>query len=148
MTGQIEHQAADKKMPNRVSAIWRSRFVRFLLVGGVNTAFSYVVYALFLLVGLNYIFSSLFALIAGILFSFRTQGAFVFDNSDSRLLGRFALCWAFIYFGNVMLIKAMIILGMDAYTAGAFAIPPTAIVSYLIQKFVVFRRAGTSGPRS
>ena len=33
----------------------------------------------------------------------------------------------------------MMVAGLDAYTAGALAVPPIAMVSYLIQKYLVFR---------
>lgn len=116
------------------------RFILFLLVGGLNTAFSYGIYAFFLSLGLNYAIANLLALISGILFSFKTQGIFVFKNSDNRLLGRFLVCWVLIYMGNIFFIKQMLKLGLDAYVAGALAIPPIIVFSYLIQKFIVFRR--------
>src|SRR5690242_9298291 len=110
----------------------------------MNTAFSYLVYALALLVGLNYALASLIAVVAGVFFSFRTQGTLVFGNADNRLLGRFAICWAVIYGANVLLIKTIMLLGANPYVAGAAALAPITIVSYFVQKFVVFRRADHS----
>jgi putative flippase GtrA len=116
------------------------RFILFLLVGGFNTAFSYSIYAFFLFIGLNYAFANLLALATGILLSFKTQGVFVFKNPDNRLLGRFLVCWALIYMGNIFFIKKMLTLGLNAYVAGVLAIPPVVVFSYLTQKFIVFRR--------
>jgi putative flippase GtrA len=116
--------------------------VRFLIVGGVSTALSYGLYACLVFLGLNYAVANLAALVAGILFSFRTQGRFVFGNRDNRLLGRFVLCWALLYGVSVAFIRQMMALGMDGYVSGALAIPAIAVLSYLVQRFIVFRPTG------
>src|SRR5690242_21327465 len=67
-----------------IAALFHIRFLRFVLVGVMNTAFSYLVYALALLVGLNYALASLIAVVAGVFFSFRTQGTLVFGNARSE----------------------------------------------------------------
>ena len=122
------------------SRIRSSRVVRFLSVGGVVTAFSYGVYVLLLFVGVNYAVASLVSLTAGIVFSFKAQGTFVFDNTDNTRLGRFVLCWLLIYGANVLFIKRMMMLGLDGYVSGALAIPAIATLSYVVQRFVVFRK--------
>lgn len=122
-----------------------SRILRFLLVGGMGTAFSYGVYALLLMAGVHYAPANFMALCAGILFSFKTQGTFVFDNSDNSLLGRFVAVWLVIYVANVLFIREMLVLGLDVYSAGALAVPAIAIISYVGQRYVVFRTSGTTG---
>lgn len=113
--------------------------VRFLLVGMINTAFSYAIYAGFLYLGLSYQIANLIALVLGILFSFKTQGRLVFKNTDNRLFGRFLLSWVLIYLGTITLIGRIIAFGFDAYTAGALALPFSIALSYLMQKYYVFR---------
>lgn len=117
------------------------QFVRFLLVGGLNTGFSYAVYAALLFMGLNYVMANLGALLLGILFSFRTQGRLVFDNRDCRLIFRFAAVWGLIFLVNILLISVLIHSGLNAYWAGALAMVPITVISYFVQKFFVF---GTS----
>jgi putative flippase GtrA len=119
--------------------LYNSRILRFLIVGGATTALSYIVYAFLLFLGLSYIFASMAALVAGILFSFKTQGRFVFGNSDNRRIGGFVLCWVLIYVVNVTFIRQMIALGMSGYVSGALAIPVNVVLSYLVQRFIVFR---------
>jgi len=80
------------------------------------------------------------ALVTGILFSFKTQGRLVFHNSDHRLLGLFVLSWVVIYLCTITLIGRMIALGLNAYSAGAFAVPIVTVLSYLTQKYFVFRK--------
>jgi len=65
------------------------RFVRFLLVGTLNTAFSYLVYALLLLVGLHYAAANLGAVVLGIIFSFKTQGVLVFRDPRNALFAKY-----------------------------------------------------------
>lgn len=115
--------------------------IRFVLVGGLNTTFSYLIYAALLFVGLGYQLANLLTLIVGILFSFKTQGHLVFSNTDNRLLGRFVLCWAVIYVCVIFLIGQIIASGFNAYTAGALALPFSVALSYVGQKYFVFRKA-------
>ena len=121
-----------------------SRVIRFVLVGAINTGFSYSIYALLLFVGLGYQLANFCSLVLGILFSFKTQGHFVFRNADNRLLGRFVLCWILIYVCNIAVIGWIIAFGFDAYSAGALALPITILLSYLTQKYFVFRQAATT----
>lgn len=129
------------------SKVLNLQLVRFLLVGILNTGFSYGVYAILLYFGLSYVVANFFALILGIFFSFRTQGLLVFRNRDDSLFFRFAACWGLIFLVNIGLIYILINVGLNAYIAGAVALPPITILSYLIQKFLVFG-AVTSVARS
>jgi len=119
---------------------FQSRLARFVIVGVINTAFSYFLYALLIFLGLHYALANLLALIAGILFSFRTQGALVFNNTQLTRLWRFVLAWALIYLFSIGLIRMFLSLGFNAYVAGALTVPPSAILSYLAQKHFVFHR--------
>lgn len=121
-------------------------FVRFLLVGTLNTAFSYGVYALLLFIGWPYVAANLGAVLLGILFSFTTQGRLVFGNREGHLLQRFAACWALIWAVNALLITLLVHAGLSAYAAGAVALVPTTVVSYFVQKLLVF--GGPRGPRA
>ena len=83
------------------------------------------------------------ALLLGILFSFRTQGRLVFGNRDGRLIFRFAAVWGLIFLVNILLISVLMHAGLNAYWAGALAMVPITVISYFVQKFIVF---GTSHP--
>jgi putative flippase GtrA len=117
-----------------------SHAIRFVLVGTLNTAFSYLIYAGLLFAGLDYKIANLLTLILGVLFSFKTQGHLVFNNPDNRLLGRFVLSWAFIYVCVTAVIGKIINFGFDAYWAGALALPFSVVLSYLAQRYFVFRK--------
>ena len=113
-------------------------FVRFLLVGLLNTGVSYAVYALFLYLGLTYVLANLMALLLGIVFSFRTQSALVFRRRNPRLIVRFAACWLMIFGLNIGLITLLMRTGLDPYTAGALALLPVTLISYFMQRIFVF----------
>lgn len=125
----------------QIQTLWqRHRWLRFLVTGGINTGFSYGVYALLVFMGLNYAISNLCSLVLGILFSFRTQSALVFNSSGQGLFWRYVGVWTVLYFSNIVMIGGLIRLGANAYTAGAIAIVPTAVLSFFLQKYFVFPR--------
>jgi len=118
--------------------LWRLRWLRFLLVGGVNTLVSYGVYALLLYLGLPYALANLGSLLFGIAFSFRTHSALVFRQAGRGRFPRFLACWALLYGVHTALIGSLVQLGLDAYLAGAAAVLPMALLSYLVQRQFVF----------
>ena len=115
--------------------------IRFVLVGVLNTTFSYLIYAGLLYVGLGYQLANFLALVVGILFSFKTQGHLVFDNPDNRLLGRFVVSWALIYLCTITLIGWIMTWGVDAYSAGALSLPFSVALSYSTQRYFVFSQS-------
>jgi len=122
------------------------RFVRFVLVGGLNTGFSYGLYVVLVWVGLHFVVANLLATVAGVFFSFRTQGRFVFRNTDKSLFLRFVPAWFLLWLMNVGLIAGLVRWGLDPYSAGALALVPTVAVSYLVQKHFVFKDAPSHAP--
>ena len=122
--------------------------IRFILVGLLNTGFSYLIYAFFLFTGIGYQLANLLAVVIGILFSFKTQGKLVFGNSDNRLLGRFILSWVFIYSCVIFLIGRFMSWGFNAYVAGALALPFSVVLSYLAQRYFVFRHSSIHKPKA
>ena len=130
-----------------VLTVWqRHRWLRFLVTGGLNTGFSYGVYALLVYMGMNFALSNLCSLVRGILFSFRTQAAFVFKRSGRGLFWRYVAVWTVLYFSNIFMIAGLIRLGGNPYSAGAMAIIPTAILSFFLQKYVVFTAPQKGAP--
>ena len=115
------------------------RLVRFLAVGCINTSFSYLVYAFFLAVGCNFAIANFLALVIGIIFSFKMQGTLVFRNAASGRFGRYIASWLTLYLCNIGLIKLLMNSSMNAYLAGAVALVPITLLSYLLQKHLVFR---------
>ena len=136
----VNSSSLKTKVVNRFSHILSLQFIRFLIVGTINTGFSYGVYALLLFLGSQYQIASLGSLILGIVFSFKTQGKYVFKNVDNTLFLRFLPCWIIIYFFNIYIISKLLLVGFDAYQAGAIGIIPTTLFSFVLQKWIVFKK--------
>ncbi len=117
------------------------QFIRFLIIGTLNTAFAYGLYALFIFVGCHYALAVFLSTVIGICFSFKTLGAFVFDNPDNRLIFKFFSVYVVCYFVNVGILKLLTGAGMqNLYLAGLISSFLVAMVSFFLNKFVVFRR--------
>lgn len=112
--------------------------IRFLIVGGVNTAFGYGAYAFLLFVGFHYAAASFVGTVAGVLFNFLTTGTLVFDGLSPARLARFVAVYAATWVLNVALLAALVHGGFDPYVAGLVAIVPMALVSYLSMRGFVF----------
>lgn len=122
-----------------LSTVVQSQFVRFGVVGAFNTALSFGVYALGIFAGLTYYAASFVALVFGIGFSFVVQGRLVFQ---SRLKGRFPaflIMWCLLYLLNIAIIRSLVTFDMSYYLAGLFATFPVVLISFVLQKFIVFK---------
>lgn len=116
-------------------------FIRFVLVGILNTLFGMSVYFILLYVGLENTMSLVLSTVIGVLFNFKTIGKLVFKNEDNRLLIKFVLCYAFTFVVNLCLIHALPVLThLNDYYVGAIVFPFTSLLSFLIQKKYVYKK--------
>ena len=116
------------------------QIIRFMLIGFINTLFGYAVYALFLYIGFNYIASILGATLIGMLFNFKTIGKYVFNRSEHKLMAKFFQVYAVVFLVNVSMIKFFKLLEFNDYLSGALAIIPVAVISFVLNKYYVFKR--------
>lgn len=116
-----------------------AEWIRFVLVGGLNTAFSYGVYAAGIFAGAGYAIASAVSMIAGILFSYLTTGGLVFRHAQGSL-PRFVACYAAVYVFSLALLAQMDKVGIDPYLSGILVAMPSAVFSYLVLKLLVFKR--------
>ena len=121
-----------------IAAAWRWRFGRYLVVGVLNTAFAYGVYVMALLAGTNVMLANLVSFVAGLLLGFKSQGHIVFRNTKNSLFLRYVLVWLLIYACNVGMLTLFMAMGQNAFVAGALALPFTAVLGYLLQRYLVF----------
>lgn len=115
-------------------------FVKFVLVGVVNTVFGYSAYAFFVWLGCGDFTAPLFSTICGVLFNFKTIGKLVFGNSSNRLLFRFFAVYLFTYALTVLLLKLFASAGLqNRYISGALILAPMALISFFLNKNFVFK---------
>lgn len=114
---------------------------KFIFVGILNTIFGYSLFAFFIYLGLHYPIAVLLSTILGVLFNFKTIGRLVFDSNDNGLIFRFILVYAITYLLNIFFLWLLKKLGSEnMYIDGFALLIPLAAVSFLLNKFFVFRR--------
>lgn len=121
-----------------VVKIWGHEFFRFLVTGVINTVFGYSIYSLLTFIGLHYTLVVLLGQIIGILFNFNTTGKIVFNNTNPRLLYRFAGVYLVMYILNVFFLGLFVRINFNMYFSGAILILPMALVSLFLFKIFVF----------
>jgi putative flippase GtrA len=117
-----------------------SQFARYVLVGSANTALSYFIYAFLLWLGMAFQWANLCALIGGILAGFSMQSHFVFANNDWSKLGPYTLLWGALYVSSILIILLLKRFGLNDYIAGLIAMVPVVVLSFILQKVLIFRK--------
>jgi putative flippase GtrA len=128
--------------PGALAALVPSRqFVRFLLVGVLNTAVGYALFAVFVLLGLHYGLAAALSTILGVLFNFQTIGRLVFERRDPSLIYRFATVYAVTYLLNVGILRALEGTRVHVLVVQAVLVLPVAVLAFVLHRRFVFRRA-------
>ena len=115
-------------------------FLKFIFVGIFNTLFSYFIFAFLLHIGVPYPFSAFIATVLSVLFSFKTQGTLVFQNSNKNLFLKFICLYSIIYCINVMILKLANLLNYDLYFVGFGVTCLSAILSFCGSRYWVFKK--------
>jgi putative flippase GtrA len=127
--------------PSFLSTFFRkNQFLRFLVVGALNTFFGYSLFAFFIYCGFSYMTAAFLGTCLGILFNFRTISLLVFNHTDKSLFWRFLLVYVGTYFFGITIIKIGTYFLQNIYIIGAIGTPITAITAYLLNKHLVFHR--------
>lgn len=125
-------------MTSIIKKILERRFIRFLLVGGINTLFGYGVFVFFIYIGIHYSLAALLGTILGVLFNFQTIGRMVFANHSNGLILKFVSVYGATYFVNVAGLYFLNMTGMSNYLAGAILLLPMALIAFYLNKTYVF----------
>jgi putative flippase GtrA len=119
--------------------------MRFVVTGGVNTAFGYGIYAACIYLGAGYAIASGVSIVCGVLFSYKTTSAMVFGRGYRGSLARYIGSYVIVYAFSVLILRTMDTFGVNPYLAGLLVAPPCAVLSFALLKLFVFR-AGRHGP--
>ena len=126
-------------------SLWRRAFVRFLVVGVLNTAFGYTVFAALILLGVHRTVALTVATVLGVLFNFQTVGRVVFRSRDLRLLLRFAAVYAVVYLVNVALLELWCrAVGLGPLAGQALSLPAAVLLAFSLMRGLVFGRSRAS----
>jgi putative flippase GtrA len=118
---------------------WEIQFLRFLVTGGINSLFGYSIYSLFILMHVHYSIASLGSTILGVIFNFFTTGRIVFKNSNIKLVFRFVGVYGISYIVNLLFLSIFNHFQVNMVLAGAILLLPIALLSYFLNKKLVFK---------
>lgn len=118
--------------------------IRFLLVGGWNAAFSYIIFAIAvnILGHENYQICVALQWIISSVFSFVNQKVFVFCTKGHWIKEYFKCCttWVFSYIFNAILLELIVrFVSKNVYVGQFFSILMASIVTYILFKYFAFR---------
>ena len=115
------------------------KLIKYILVGIVNSAFAYGVYAGLIFLGVHYRLAVLLTFVIGILFNFKTIGRIVFKSNDNRLIIRFAASYMLVYLVANAGLEISHRTGFSLYAAGVLMMPLGAALSFVLFNYFVFR---------
>jgi putative flippase GtrA len=114
-------------------------FIKFILVGILNTIFGYSLFAILLYTGLHYTLAVILSTIIGILFNFKTIGILVFKNKNNKLIFKFFAVYATTCSIGIIILRIAELLEQNLYFSGIISTGICAIISYLLNKKWVFK---------
>ena len=118
----------------------RREILRFIIVGAANTVLAYLLFALFIFLGLHYAVATFIAGIITMVLGFTLMSLFVFQNKTRARPFAFVVFFGIQYFLNVAFQYLLYKAGMqNEYLVGGIAVVVVAVYSFLINKKIVFR---------
>jgi len=133
----VSFERITRQLPERIRS--RRRFFRFLLVGGINTAFGYAAFVACLWLGMHYAIAAAAATILGVLFNFHSTGKLVFSSTNYRHLPLFLGVYVVVYLVNVLGLSLLSMAKIPPWLGGLLLILPCAMLSYFLNSRFVFR---------
>ena len=121
-----------------------TEFMRFVLVGGLNTLFGFAVYALGVVAELPVSLALFLGMLAGTIFNFFTTGAYVFRQLTISRYPRFVACYLLVYGFNVLFMNILLMWMSNKLVIQAMLTVPLAALSYWMMSRLVFTKTPES----
>lgn len=118
-----------------------AQFVRFVLVGGLNTLVGYSLFAVLFLLSGDHRLALLVATVLGVLFNFVTTGRLVFANRRWSRLPLFVGLYALTFALNLGALELLVAVGVAPLLGQLLVLPAVVVLSFLGNRLVVFRGA-------
>ncbi len=120
-------------------------FLRFILVGCLNTLLGYSVFSFFIFLGFHYASAAFLSTCIGIIFNFKTVGRLVFrSNVGVRKFPLFLMSYTITYGVSVFLLWLLKSFSNNFYLTGFIVQFPAAILSFSLNKKFVFKHKGVA----
>lgn len=133
-------------MRNKREESWFSQFVKFGIVGMVNTAISYAVYLALIWIGLHYTLASIVGFSVSVLNSYYWNNKYVFRAEGGRAWWKTFIKTYVSYAGtgivlsNILLYLWIDVLGISAMIAPLISLVITVPVNFLANKFWAYKK--------
>ena len=114
------------------------RFLRFLVVGGFNTAVGYVLFCVALAIFPTTFIALCVSTLLAIFFNFFTTGTFVFGSRDPGRIVRFYGVYGIVFAYNAVGLAILERLGIVPQIGALVLLPGAVIMSYLLNRQLVF----------
>lgn len=114
------------------------RFIRFLVVGGLNTLVGYGIFATLILIGLPTAAAIVIGTILSVLFNFQSTGRAVFRNSAGSQLPRFLAVYVVQTGLNVAAVSGLERAGVNPLIGGFIVLPFLVVLTFLAMRRFVF----------
>ncbi|RXG85486.1 GtrA family protein [Bradyrhizobium zhanjiangense] len=111
-----------------------------MLVGIVNTAFGYALFALFYLLLGSHQFAITLATACGVVFNFHSTGRLVFRSRRLSAFLPFVAGYGTVWLANILLLDELLALAISPLAGQLLALPLLAQLSYVINRYLVFGR--------
>ena len=119
-----------------------SKFIKFIGVGVLNTAFGYSVYAALLWLNLSFLVALCIATLVGIAFNYFSIGRIVFYNhGDCSAIYRFVAAYALISIVNVVALYILVLyFSIDPYLSQLICISINVLMGWVLMNLWVFKK--------
>lgn len=116
------------------------RFIRFIIVGVINTAAGFGFYCAYIYINFPYPVAGFLSLVSGVLFNYLVTRKFVFErNTRKHTFFYYIVTYGILYLFSLALAWFLIdVLHYSAYMAGFISLPINASVSFILLKTIVF----------
>jgi putative flippase GtrA len=124
-----------------------TQFIKFGIVGLSNTVISYIIYSIFVYLGLHYIVASVIAFIISVLNSFFWNNKYVFkkhyDQKRNILYSLLKTYFSYAFTGlilqNILLVVFIDFIHISKYIAPLFGLTVTVPLNFILNKLWAFK---------
>lgn len=136
MTSKYEH-GCNTMLTDKLTD---SAFIRFLIVGAINTINAYLVFAIMIFLGLHYTLATFIGGASSVILGFFMMSGFVFKTDRSGRFLPFVILFLLLYLANIGIQWSLHQVGItNDYIAGAIALVIAVLLSFFANRHLVFR---------
>ena len=116
------------------------RFMRFIVIGVVNSVFGYSLFAFFLILRLRPEVALLMATIIGLIFNIYTTRRIVFQDQKQSKIFAFLAVYFFVYITNAVALRFLTYMSLSPLVSQFALLPVAAILTYILLQKIVYRK--------